>query len=106
MIKDGLFTRFPKPDFVLAIHDSADQPVGQVGYAPGYALAAADSVDITIYGVGGHGGRPQNTIDPVEIAARTVLALQTAAKPARCLGHAQGISKADGNLKMASIVRN
>ena len=61
MIKDGLFTRFPKPDFVLAIHDSADQPVGQVGYAPGYALAAADSVDITIYGVGGHGGRPQNT---------------------------------------------
>jgi len=77
MIKDGLFTRFPKPDFALAIHDSANQPVGQVGFTPGYALAAADSVDITIFGKGGHGGRPQNTIDPVVIAARTVLALQT-----------------------------
>jgi amidohydrolase len=77
MIKDGLFTRFPKPDFALAVHDSAIQPVGQVGFTPGYALAAADSVDITIFGRGGHGGRPQNTIDPVVIAARTVLALQT-----------------------------
>ncbi len=77
MIKDGLFTRFPKPDFALAVHDSAIQPVGQVGFTPGYALAAADSVDITIIGRGGHGGRPQNTIDPVVIAARTVLALQT-----------------------------
>jgi amidohydrolase len=77
MIKDGLLTRFPKPDFALAIHDSAVLPVGQVGFTPGYALAAADSVDITIFGVGGHGGRPQNTIDPVVIAARTVLSLQT-----------------------------
>jgi hippurate hydrolase len=77
MIKDGLLTRFPKPDFALAIHDNANLPVGQVGYTPGYALAAADSVDITIFGVGGHGGRPQSTIDPVVIAARTILALQT-----------------------------
>ena len=77
MIKDGLLTRFPRPDFALAIHDSANQPVGQLGYTPGYALASADSVDITIYGRGGHGGRPQSTIDPVVIAARTVLALQT-----------------------------
>jgi amidohydrolase len=77
MIKDGLFTRFPKPDFALAIHDSANQPVGQIGFTPGYALASADSVDITVIGRGGHGGRPQSTIDPVVIAARTVLALQT-----------------------------
>ena len=77
MIKAGLFTRFPKPDFAVAIHDSAILPVGKVGFTPGYALAAADSVEITIYGRGGHGGRPQNTIDPVVIAARTVLALQT-----------------------------
>lgn len=77
MIKDGLFTRFPKPDYALAIHDSAIQPVGQVGYTPGFALAAADSVEITIFGIGGHGGRPQNTIDPIVIAARTVLGLQT-----------------------------
>jgi metal-dependent amidase/aminoacylase/carboxypeptidase family protein len=48
MIKDGLFTRFPKPDFALAVHDSAIQPVGQAGFTPGYALAAADFVDITI----------------------------------------------------------
>jgi amidohydrolase len=77
MIKDGLLSRFPKPDFALAIHDSANQPVGQVGFVSGYAFASADSVDITIYGRGGHGGRPQSTIDPVVIAARTVLALQT-----------------------------
>ena len=77
MIKDGLFTRFGKPDFALAIHDSAVQPVGQIGYTPGYAFATADSVEITIFGVGGHGGTPQNTVDPIIIAARTVLALQT-----------------------------
>jgi len=77
MIKDGLLTRFPKPDFALAIHDNANLPVGQVGYTPGYALAAADSVDMTIFGVGGHGGRPQSTVDPIVIAAKTVLALQT-----------------------------
>ena len=61
----------------MSIHDSAVQPVGQVGFAPGYAWASADSVDITIYGRGGHGGWPQNTIDPVVIAARTILTLQT-----------------------------
>ena len=77
MIKDGLLTRFPRPDFALAIHDSANQPAGQVGYTSGYAFAAADVVDITIFGIGGHGGRPHNSIDPVVIAARTVLTLQT-----------------------------
>ena len=77
MINDGLFTRFPKPDFALAIHDSANQPAGQVGYTSGFALAAADAVDITVFGVGGHGARPHNSIDPVIIAARIVLTLQT-----------------------------
>ena len=77
MLKDGLFTRFPKPDFALAIHDNASQPAGQVGYTSGYALASSDSVDITIFGRGGHGAWPQNTVDPIVIAARTVLALQT-----------------------------
>lgn len=77
MLKDGLFTRFPKPNFALAIHDDASLPAGQVGYTPGYALAASDSVDITIFGRGGHGAQPQNTVDPIVIAARTVLALQT-----------------------------
>jgi hippurate hydrolase len=62
MIKDGLFTRFPKPDFALAIHDSANQPVGQVGFTPGFALAAADSVDITIYGEAATVGAPRTRL--------------------------------------------
>ncbi len=77
MLKDGLFTRFPKPNFALAIHDEATLPAGQVGYIPGYAMASSDSVDITIFGRGGHGAQPQETVDPIVIAARTVMALQT-----------------------------
>jgi amidohydrolase len=77
MLKDGLFTRFPKPDFALAIHDEPTLPAGQVGFTPGYTMASSDSVDITIYGRGGHGAQPQETVDPIVIWARTVLALQT-----------------------------
>ncbi|HEX5133868.1 MAG TPA: amidohydrolase, partial [Thermoanaerobaculia bacterium] len=77
MLADGLFTRFPKPDFAFAIHDSAQAPAGTVLPISGYALANVDSVDITIYGRGGHGAYPHTTIDPIVIAARTVLALQT-----------------------------
>ncbi|HEV8611014.1 MAG TPA: amidohydrolase [Thermoanaerobaculia bacterium] len=77
MLADGLFTKFPKPDFAFAIHDSAQAPSGKVEYVPGYALANVDSVDITIYGKGGHGAYPHTTIDPIVIAARTILALQT-----------------------------
>jgi hippurate hydrolase len=77
MIKDGLFTRFPKPSFALAIHDVPSLPAGQVGYRSGYALASSDSVDITIFGRGGHAASPQRTIDPIVIGARTVMALQT-----------------------------
>jgi amidohydrolase len=77
MLKDGLFTRFPKPDFALAIHDDPTLPAGQVGFTPGYTMASSDSVDITIYGRGGHGAQPQDTVDPIVIGSRTVLALQT-----------------------------
>jgi hippurate hydrolase len=77
MLKDGLFTRFPKPDYVIAMHDDSDLPAGTVGYTPGYSHANVDSVDITIYGKGGHGAMPQTTVDPIVIAARTVLSLQT-----------------------------
>jgi hippurate hydrolase len=77
MLKAGLFTKFPKPDFAVALHDSAELPSGTLGYASGYALANVDSVDISIYGKGGHGAYPHKTIDPIVIAARTVLALQT-----------------------------
>ncbi|HKA35238.1 MAG TPA: amidohydrolase [Thermoanaerobaculia bacterium] len=77
MIKDGLFTKFGKPDFAVSFHDSAMLPAGTVSLVPGYANATVDSVDLTIYGRGGHGAYPHTTVDPIVIAARTVLALQT-----------------------------
>lgn len=77
MIKDGLFTRFPKPDIGVAMHDTNNLPVGKVGITPGYSKAAADSIRITIYGKGGHGAQPHTTIDPILIAARTAVTLQT-----------------------------
>ena len=77
MIADGLLTRFPRPDFALAVHDDARLPSGIVGFHPGPILSNADALTITIFGRGGHGARPDATIDPVVIAARTVLALQT-----------------------------
>jgi amidohydrolase len=77
MLKDGLFTRFPKPDFVFAIHGSSFEPAGKVAYVTGYAMSNADSVDVTIYGKGGHGSAPELTIDPIVIAARTILSWQT-----------------------------
>jgi amidohydrolase len=77
MVKDGLFTRFPRPDYAIAVHDDARYPAGIVGYHSGPVLTNADTVNITIYGQGGHGARPEATIDPIVIAARTVLALQT-----------------------------
>ncbi len=77
MLDDGLFTRFPKPDVGVALHVGNDIPAGQVGITPGIYNANADSIRITIYGKGGHGAAPQETIDPIVIAARTILALQT-----------------------------
>jgi amidohydrolase len=77
MVQDGLLSRFPKPDFAIAFHDGAFLPAGQIGVTPGYAFANVDAVDITIYGRGGHGSAPQSTVDPIVIAARTVVALQT-----------------------------
>jgi hippurate hydrolase len=77
MIEDGLFERFPKPDFCLALHVSADFPAGMISYTPGWASANVDSVDIVIHGRGGHGSRPHQTIDPVVAAAHVIVALQT-----------------------------
>jgi hippurate hydrolase len=77
MLADGLFTRFPKPEYGVALHTSNELPAGKVGFTPGYSLTSADSVNITIYGKGGHGASPQTTVDPIVIAARLVLALQT-----------------------------
>ena len=77
MLDDGLYTRFPKPDVVLAFHDAAALPAGMIGVTPGYALANVDSVDISVKGVGGHGAYPQTTKDPIVLAARIVTTLQT-----------------------------
>src|SRR5215467_1591923 len=77
MIKDGLFTRFPKPDVGIALHDTNNLPIGKVGITPGYAKAAADSIRITVYGKGGHGAQPHTTIDPVLIAARIAVTVQS-----------------------------
>jgi amidohydrolase len=77
MLKDGLYTRFPKPQYVLAFHDSADVPSGDIGVAPGYALANVDSVDIKIRGEGGHGAYPHLTKDPIVIGSAIVMRLQT-----------------------------
>jgi hippurate hydrolase len=77
MLKDGFLTRFPKPDFAIALHDTPQLPAGTIGYTPGFAMANSDTVDITVYGRGGHGSAPQNTVDPIVIAARMVLAFQT-----------------------------
>ncbi len=77
MVEDGLFTKFPRPDIGVAMHDENGIAVGQVGITPGYSKAAADSLRITIYGKGGHGARPESTIDPVLIAASIAVRLQS-----------------------------
>jgi amidohydrolase len=77
MLRDGLFTRFPKPDFAIALHDNAELETGKVGYIPGYALASSTTVEIKIRGLGGHGSKPEATKDPVVLAAEVILALQT-----------------------------
>lgn len=77
MLDDGLYSRFPKPQTVIAFHDAASIPAGVIGIRPGYALANVDSVDVVVKGVGGHGAYPNTTRDPIVLAARIVTALQT-----------------------------
>ena len=77
MLADGLFKKFPVPDFCLALHVSHDQPAGTLGYTSGFAMANVDSVDITVRGVGGHGSQPQSAKDPIVLAAQIILGLQT-----------------------------
>jgi len=77
MLEDGLLTRFPKPDAAVALHVGNRLPAGTVGIVPGTYDTNANSLRITIYGKGGHGSMPDTTVDPIVIAARTILALQT-----------------------------
>lgn len=79
MLKDGLFQRFSKPDFALALHVDSQLPAGSIGYRSGPALANVDSVDILIHGRGGHGAYPHLAVDPIVMASEVVLALQTIA---------------------------
>ena len=79
MIADGLLMRFPKPDVAVAMHVGNVLPAGTVGIVSGIYNTNADSLRITIHGKGGHGSAPHTAIDPIVIAARTILALQTIA---------------------------
>lgn len=77
MLAEGLFEKFPLPDFNIAMHVSADLAAGKVGYVKGYSMANVDSVDITVKGIGGHGAYPHKTKDPVVMAAEIIVKLQT-----------------------------
>jgi amidohydrolase len=77
MIADGLFKKFPKPDYCLALHADAQLPVGQIHYTEGLAMANVDTVDLTIKGKGGHGAAPHTTVDPIVLSAQVIVDLQT-----------------------------
>ncbi len=77
MLADGLYEKFPKPDYALALHVSSGLPAGQIGLCAEYAMANVDMVDITITGHGGHGAYPHTTIDPIVLSARLILDFQT-----------------------------
>jgi len=77
MLRDGLFTKFPKPDKAVALHCASDMAHGQIGIVEGFALANVDSVEIVVKGIGGHGSMPHLCKDPILLASQIVLALQT-----------------------------
>ncbi len=77
LLNDGLYKRFPKPDYAIGYHDNAELAAGKIAYHEGYACANVDSVDITVQGIGGHGAYPHKTKDPVVLAAEIVMGLQT-----------------------------
>lgn len=77
MLEGGLYERFPRPDYILALHDDPTLPAGSVGMCEGFTLASVTSVDVTVRGVGGHGAMPHLAKDPIVLASELVLALQT-----------------------------
>jgi hippurate hydrolase len=76
MIQDGLYTRFPKPEYALAFHVDADLETGKVSASELLQYSSADSVDITVHGIGAHGASPHAGKDPVYIGSQIVVALQ------------------------------
>src|SRR5204863_520039 len=79
MLRDGLYTRWPKPNYALGFHDKADMEIGHIGVTEGYTSANVDSVDVTVNGIGGHGGYAYRTKDPVVLAAEMINQWQTIA---------------------------
>ncbi len=79
LLKDGLYTRFPKPNFVLGLHDEPELAAGEIGYTEGYCFASSDAIDVTVHGIGGHGAYPHKTKDPVVLAAQIITSWQTIA---------------------------
>ena len=79
MLKDGLYTRWPKPDYALALHDDAEIETGKIGVTEGYCYAAVDSVDVSVKGIGGHGAYPHATKDLIVLSAEIINAWQTIA---------------------------
>ena len=77
MLEDGLYTRFPKPEYALAFHVQADYPSGKIEVPLSIVASSADSVDIVVYGVGAHGASPHKGIDPVLVASQIVVSLQS-----------------------------
>jgi amidohydrolase len=77
MLADGLYSRIPRPDYALALHDSSELETGKISYTPGYALASSTAVEVTIRGRGAHGSRPEVSKDPIVLAAEFILAIQT-----------------------------
>lgn len=77
MIEDGLYTRFPKPDYALAFHVAAEVPAGRIEVPPSIVASSADSVTILVRGVGTHGAYPHMGVDPVLVASQIVVSLQS-----------------------------
>ena len=77
MMDDGLYSRFPKPDFAMAFHVSADTPTGKLAIGEGIESSSSDSVDIIVHGVGAHGASPHRGKDPIVMGAEIIMALQT-----------------------------
>src|SRR5437763_4701885 len=77
LLKDGLYTRWPKPNYVLGVPDDAEIATGQIGVTEGYCYANVDSVDVTVKGMGGHGAYPHKTKDPIVLSAEIINGWQT-----------------------------
>ena len=77
MLDDGLYVKFPKPNYALALHVQSDLEVGKIGFTKGASMAGSTAVDIVVRGRGGHGAMPHNTVDPIVLSALLVLDLQT-----------------------------